>query len=36
VLLAGFVAVFTLSAARTVLLRRVRWSGRDVVLAARR
>ncbi len=36
VLLAGFVAVFALSAARTVLLRRVRWSGRDVVLAARR
>jgi 4,4'-diaponeurosporenoate glycosyltransferase len=36
VLLAGFVLVFTLSSVRTVLLRRVRWSGRDVVLAARR
>jgi 4,4'-diaponeurosporenoate glycosyltransferase len=36
VLLAGFVLVFALSAVRTVLLRRVRWSGRDVVLAARR
>jgi 4,4'-diaponeurosporenoate glycosyltransferase len=36
ILLAGFAAVFALSAVRTVLLRRVRWSGRDVVLAARR
>lgn len=36
VLLVGFVAVFALSTVRTLLLRRVHWSGRDVVLAARR
>ena len=36
VLFAFFVAVFVVSAARTVLFRRVRWSGRTVRLASRR
>lgn len=34
VLTVFFVAVFTLSAVRTLVLRRVRWSGRTVTLAA--